>query len=796
MGGVCAQRRDKWLVDFDVDKCLNLLEQNCINLSERYSADRTNLSPGKELVQNGLNEVKNCEYKIVLGHHPLGYFDEDVNPISALFGKNNVIYLHGHLHKTNACEQYGAGLQFLTIQTGAGFQAREDEKWINRLLWCELNLDERLLMVKPMQWSIQNQEWSIDGGAIPEIYRENGTDFWVLPLAQKKKSLKTPHKIKTNTEFKNFNIPNGWILIDKQFLSDRTLDLDNETVIKYFDGRLPIWRESLSPKIPRRSIVCKTVKDINEAKEMHVNLITGAGGEGKTTVLLQTICDLVQKSEDIKVLWINEINRKIAWPMRFLKQLQKGKGKWLIACDDSDLIAKKIFETLQAYNREERNDIQFLLCCRDTDWIASQANEWTWNSYCIFNEIRLRGISHEDCLTIVEAWSNLGEKGLGKLKGINIKEAAERLFIASKNAENEYSDEGAFLGAMLRVRMGDDLANHLKEIFSRIKTRTAIQGTLLDSYAYIAAMHAEGLSILTKDILAELFHCKTGEIKRQIIGPLGDEAAATTGGDFIYTRHRAIAEESIKILSDIYHIDFDDIFIELAESALYAYSKGVYIPSLGKWRFLSSYFFEKGNRTLAIKLNKALLKIDSTDSYLMTNLSKLLRKAEEPILAVQIFREQSALIEERSYFFEWGTAEGHCGNHCLSIYLAGFSLSDQAEKKFPTIQHVRFGLNGMTIAFSELYNKYNTHIFLEASGSSAQLLQLLKLDKKMEDHASVSLQICRRKGYSDKKPRQAFEFLKDGILKAWEMREIALSESMLKANQLTYDNLLLILGIK
>jgi hypothetical protein len=36
MGGVIAQRLDKSTVDFDVDKCLNLSEQNCLNLSERY----------------------------------------------------------------------------------------------------------------------------------------------------------------------------------------------------------------------------------------------------------------------------------------------------------------------------------------------------------------------------------------------------------------------------------------------------------------------------------------------------------------------------------------------------------------------------------------------------------------------------------------------------------------------------------------------------------------------------------------------------------------------------------------
>ncbi|GBC62858.1 hypothetical protein DENIS_3842 [Desulfonema ishimotonii] len=151
--------------------------------------DKQKLSPGKALVENGLKEIHDCNLKIVLGHHPLNWFDEDFTSIKSLFGKNNVIYLHGHLHKINTSQEYGAGQQFLTLQTGAAFQARENEKWTNRLLWFELDLDNNFLKVEPRQWSKQNQEWALEGGAFPEIYRETGTDFWKLPITQPKKKL-------------------------------------------------------------------------------------------------------------------------------------------------------------------------------------------------------------------------------------------------------------------------------------------------------------------------------------------------------------------------------------------------------------------------------------------------------------------------------------------------------------------------------------------------------------------------------------------------------------------------------
>ncbi len=157
----------------------------CINTAwlSGSDSDQHQLSPGKGILEMGLEELKGCDRLIVLGHHPIDWFLEDeISSIYSILGKSHVIYLHGHLHKTSGSIQIGAGHPFLTMQAGASFQAREDEIWVNRMLWCTLYPQNGYIQVEPLRWSKDYQEWSIDGTAFPEQYRQLGADCWLLPL--------------------------------------------------------------------------------------------------------------------------------------------------------------------------------------------------------------------------------------------------------------------------------------------------------------------------------------------------------------------------------------------------------------------------------------------------------------------------------------------------------------------------------------------------------------------------------------------------------------------------------------
>ena len=111
-----------WFSDIDVPTC-------------KTDCDRFEITPGKMLVEQGLAELSDCAFVIVLGHHPIDWFDrKEVSAVRTLFGKHNVLYLHGHLHKTMNNLDEGAGFNFRVMQSGAAFQAAEHEIWVNRLL--------------------------------------------------------------------------------------------------------------------------------------------------------------------------------------------------------------------------------------------------------------------------------------------------------------------------------------------------------------------------------------------------------------------------------------------------------------------------------------------------------------------------------------------------------------------------------------------------------------------------------------------------------------------------------------
>ncbi|VFM97893.1 MAG: Calcineurin-like phosphoesterase [Candidatus Kentron sp. G] len=162
---------------------VGVLGLNTVWLSEGSKSDERELTPGKPLVEAGLAAIADAQIKLVLGHHPLDWLHpEDRKPIEALFGQHRVIYLHGHMHRNDAGFGYGAGSLFLQLQSGAGFLTREDEKWVNRLLWAELDREGQQIALEPYQWSKRHQEWALEGGAFPEQYRQTGTDRWRFPL--------------------------------------------------------------------------------------------------------------------------------------------------------------------------------------------------------------------------------------------------------------------------------------------------------------------------------------------------------------------------------------------------------------------------------------------------------------------------------------------------------------------------------------------------------------------------------------------------------------------------------------
>ncbi len=90
--------------------------------------DKEQLSPGKWILQEALERLEGCDYKLILGHHPPDWFQEEERKKAAvLLARHKAIYLHGHMHKNSGGYMAATDAGFLSLQCGAGFQEREDD---------------------------------------------------------------------------------------------------------------------------------------------------------------------------------------------------------------------------------------------------------------------------------------------------------------------------------------------------------------------------------------------------------------------------------------------------------------------------------------------------------------------------------------------------------------------------------------------------------------------------------------------------------------------------------------------
>nr|VFJ89572.1 MAG: Calcineurin-like phosphoesterase [Candidatus Kentron sp. H]VFJ92765.1 MAG: Calcineurin-like phosphoesterase [Candidatus Kentron sp. H]VFJ97562.1 MAG: Calcineurin-like phosphoesterase [Candidatus Kentron sp. H] len=782
---------------------LGLLGLNTAWFSEDDD-DQRQLTPGKPIVEAGLEAITQADLKIVLGHHPLNWFlPENEEPIRALFGQHFVLYLHGHLHKTGARFKVGAGHPFLTLQSGVAFQAREDEKWVSGLLWAELDWDARELAVEPYQWNKGHQEWALDGGAFPETYRESGAARWVFPLpGALAAGLSHPTKsAPAKPPVKRFKAPPGWEIVDRAYLASLDTNPDEAVILSYFDGRQPNLGLALCPRIPRRAVVGQLAERIVAATgdgQPTVNMLLGAGGEGKSTAFLQTMEAVVQGDAAWRVLYRRgeaaELSRK------WVDELPQEDGQcWLIASDDADLIAQDVYHLVSGLRLKDRSDVHFLLCARHTEWRDTKILQTSWARVPGYHEEPLRGLDEEDAARIVAAWEKYQDKGLGRLAEFSREEAVKELVAASRSETSQ--DEGAFLGALLRLRLGDEFKGHVKKLLDRLNGREIPPGnrnTLLDAFAYIAAMHAENKPFLSKLVLAHALRVEPRELRTKVLWPLGEEAAADVAGEMVFTRHRAIAEAALDILKNTtqYPIEPDELYVDLVRTAEELYGKGHFIISLGEWRYLSDRFFEKGEQALAIKLAQSLVRVDPTHSHVRVKLSQLFRRAGQPEQSLRVFRAAPRPDDNRAFFHEWATVEGNQGNHALAVWLDAVALADDTARRPPDNRQAAMYLAGFAFACRELFGGYNKPVFIAGCGAAGQLgLSLPNLDTRAKNYFLEYKKIAHAHGITDVEPPTALGRIRDAAIAAYTQREGDLQEWVQPAPDLTFQGLESLLGI-
>lgn len=580
-------------------------------------------------------------------------------------------------------------------------------------------------------------------------------------------------------------------MIDQAVLENHRRDIDANEAERFFDGAEPDWSLALCCDLPRRAVVECLVERIAtyQGKERPlVVLLTGPGGEGKSMAGRQTVVGLFERDPGLRVLWRNDDAATLTAEQ--LLNLPQGSSPWLVATDAADLSAKSLYQAMEALSLAGRSDVRFLLTARESDWRAAGGASLTWGNHADFQQETLSGLTKADATEIAGAWLKFGRVDCQGDAATNQDELSQRLFDAAK-AEASLG-EGALLGGVLVIRKGEGLRAHVRSLLERLQAIPLTDGnTLYTAFGYIAAMHAEGLDFLSRPVLAEALGCKTSSLQKEVLFPLGREAAAG-GGTMIRTRHRRIAAAVIEVMQEEFGEDIGEYYLTLCRAAKAARGKGNYVSELNRWDYdLPNHFLQR-QPELAIQIGRTLLEQDPTsNSKLAVNLARIYRLSNEPSEGARVLREFTGEIRgNRGYWYEWGTCAGGAGDYALNAWLAGWALADQSGAAPPDNDSAKKILAGLGVAFAELSKRYPDPVFVEARHATGQLGLRLHNDNNrryFEDYLAET----EAEGIKPTDLAGAFNRLQTGLIRAWEncAERESLAERIPKPQAMPFDGL-------
>jgi len=619
----------------------------------------------------------------------------------------------------------------------------------------------------------------------------------------------------------------GWQVIDAPFL-DALPALSNDEIIRYFDGAVPTWRHAVSSAIPRRQDVEKLTARLaqlvydNNARSMH--LIRAAGGEGKSTLLLQVAVDAA-RAVGWSVLWRTSSKEGISAEQ--ISALDPAR-RWLIVADDADTIVPGLADSARAVNASNRKGIHFLLAARDADWKNAYGPREAWAEWLTcFPDIVLRGITANDAKVVLAAWENAGPDGLRELASIGDSmqriaafESAVRDAVSKQDEQQKRrrSQEGSFFGGLLAVRFGQNgLQAHVRAFLHRLSAMPIERGTgsLFDALLYVAACHSAGIPGIDGRVLADLVGVPREWVQRCVVRPLGEEAAAVHSAGHVSTRHSQVASTILVEAEQNMGVDLAEIWDTLVRQTVRAGHGNVRIgvtfdmivhAGSRLHKDLPRQLSESRRHEIAISAAKAAMESKSEWLGCVDSLARAYRHAGDFEAAVRLFRgnlkdapskdDYDKVI--RAFYYEWSVCEGGRGkgrdNHTSNVWLGGISLSDHLNPATISPKDVKLVCAGIGTPFRKLAESRPDCPFAKALRASSWLGSRVQLDARAitlfrtNDQAADKLAVPHPKNLAE-----AITWLTAGVAQAGRELQDPFLKGLAKPEQITFKFLQLFL---
>jgi len=291
------------------------------------------------------------------------------------------------------------------------------------------------------------------------------------------------------------------------------------------------------------------------------------------------------------------------------------------------------------------------------------------------------------------------------------------------------SREGALFGALLTLRYGSDLRDHVRALLHRLDGMSVNGGSSVgQAFRYIAAMHCEGLDFFSRRVLQEAMACDQRMLQTGVLAPLASEAAGG-GGALLRTRHRRIAKAVIEIMQEETG-DVDDLFLTLVEAAIrLCRVNGEWLDGISNWEnSLASHFLEHERGDLAERIAGRILEMVPDDSHCAVKLAQIKRERRNVPGAIAVLSAFPAPKNNRGFWMEWGTASGILKDYLSNAWLLTFSISDDASSEIPTTEDGKRILAGLAKAFAELHTQFSRQEFVAARAAATMMGLIVSKD--------------------------------------------------------------------
>lgn len=516
---------------------------------------------------------------------------------------------------------------------------------------------------------------------------------------------------------------NGWVVANSHFIQAHQETLSSDELRNYYDGQVPTWRHALSHAIPRREVVRQTVDTLTEksspGSSNSLHLLLGAGGEGKSTALLQVAAEIARRSDNWTILWRPTADTVLN-PAQ-VADLPGDSGPVLLVSDHGDTIVNDLYQSAELLHAIGKTNVHFLVSARDTDWHFVGGERKGWSLILEYpGPVLMRGISHGDAIEIVKAWGEPSVNALGQLSELDNDRARARALEDATKAES-LRREGSFFGGLLRARFSTAaLRAHVREMIGRLSDRqVGFQGkTLGDAFLYVAACHAV-VGPLDRRILADLVGVPFEQVGSSLERPLGEEAASVRAGLSMTTRHSAVAEAAIEVAHQQLGVSLPELYAEIVKQTISTrkrldlmpqeYGALVHCAPRLVHRLPPAIGRDVLQRT-AVAAAQAATSLLPDDLSVAIDYATALRRAREPRLGLEVLQRHWARADQaedwnknsRRFVCEWGRIYQNLRDRAAHIWMDLASVSDFLNPASIRSHDIDYVCTDLTRAFREL----------------------------------------------------------------------------------------------